>query len=220
MPNKPFTARAAAYASKGDIDRVPRPKTAPSEAFGLKVVGDCLSPRVRDGQIVVVGPRLPKPGDICVIWFKGQEGCVTKILLTDIAGLYPHNPKSNCIAIVEVEQLNPPRRYSCSIDKIECIASVYSVGWGSEQMTGPKVAAGMTAVKYLDRPPAGWFVLDVMKTNSRKRDWVALMIDVDPDDFIARRANTTKERWVRIPGKHRTWEAARDALEDLLATRH
>jgi len=37
----------------------------------------------------------------------------------------------------------------------------------------------------LDRPPAGWHVLDVMpKKSRRQRDWVALMIDVHPDEVI------------------------------------
>jgi hypothetical protein len=36
----------------------------------------------------------------------------------------------------------------------------------------------------LDRPPPGWFAVDVMRRNdTRKWDWVALMIDVDPDDL-------------------------------------
>jgi hypothetical protein len=80
----------------------------------------------------------------------------------------------------------------------------------------------MTDLNYLDRPPAGWHVLDVMRRSSRRKwDWVALMIDVDPDDFLARRADTSSpECWVRIPGKHRTREAACEALQDLLATRH
>jgi hypothetical protein len=39
----------------------------------------------------------------------------------------------------------------------------------------------MKAIEYLDRPPAGLFVLEVMRREARKRDWVALMIDVPPD---------------------------------------
>jgi len=36
-----------------------------------------------------------------------------------------------------------------------------------------------STIKYLDRPPAGWFPVEVMKTkNPRKWDWVALMVDV------------------------------------------
>jgi hypothetical protein len=79
-----------------------------------------------------------------------------------------------------------------------------------------------TTIEFLDRPPTGWFVLDVMRREPRKRDWVALMIDVDPDDFVNRRAgmHATRNCWVRIPGKHATRDAAWDAFEELAATRH
>jgi hypothetical protein len=32
-------------------------------------------------------------------------------------------------------------------------------------------------------PPAGWFILDVMRQEGRRYDWAALMIDVEPDDL-------------------------------------
>jgi hypothetical protein len=95
----------------------------------------------------------------------------------------------------------------------------------------------MSALEYLDHPQPGWFVLDVMRTEGRKRDWVALMIDVPPDDlkncaceFPAlfyvhpkdyrsgdRRA---RQRWFLIPGKHKTQDAAWDVLDAMMATRH
>ena len=75
----------------------------------------------------------------------------------------------------------------------------------------------MTTIEFLDRPPTGWFVLDVMRCEARKRNWVALMIDVDPDELGSRRA---RQVFVRIPGKHRNRDAAWDALEELVATRH
>ena len=95
----------------------------------------------------------------------------------------------------------------------------------------------MTAIEFLDRPPTGWFVLDVMRWESRKRNWVALMIDVHPDElknctckfpalfYVDPRdyrpgQRTAREAWVRIPGKHRSRDAAWDALQDLVATRH
>jgi len=82
-----------------------------------------------------------------------------------------------------------------------------------------------------------WFVLGVVREESRKWDWTALLIDVDPDElkncaceFPAlfyvhpkdyrpgpRRA---RQRWFRIPGKHRNIDAAWDALNALMATRH
>ena len=55
--------------------------------------------------------------------------------------------------------------------------------------------------------------------SGRKWDWVALMIDVDPDDL----KNCTcdfLQRWVRVPGKHRNQDAAWDALQNMTATRH
>jgi hypothetical protein len=78
--------------------------------------------------------------------------------------------------------------------------------------------------EYLDRPPAGWFALDLMKAGSgRKWDWCALMIDVHPGELDpppSRGQAPARHVWVRIPGKHRTKVAAWDALEDMIATRH
>jgi len=78
----------------------------------------------------------------------------------------------------------------------------------------------MTAIEYLDRPPAGWFALSVMRTEKRNWNWVALMIDVDPDAYRDGAFLTAREAWVRVPGKHRNWDAAWDAFEDMMATRH
>jgi hypothetical protein len=77
-----------------------------------------------------------------------------------------------------------------------------------------------SAIEYLDRPPPGWFVLDVMKRQSWKWDWCALLIDVDPDTDKFKHCYNCKTAWLRIPGKHRNRDAAWDALEALLATRH
>ena len=41
----------------------------------------------------------------------------------------------------------------------------------------------MPAIEYLDRPPAGWFALDVVRKEARKWDWVVLMVDLHPDDL-------------------------------------
>lgn len=77
------------------------------------------------------------------------------------------------------------------------------------------------AVTYVDRPPAGWFVLDVMQREHGSQEWAALMIDVDPDDFgnYNHRA-PARGCWVAIPGKHGDRDAAYDALEEMMATRH
>jgi hypothetical protein len=75
-----------------------------------------------------------------------------------------------------------------------------------------------TAIKYLDRLPPNLFVLDVMREKPRKQDWVALMIDVHPDELKHR--HMVREAWVRIPGKHRSRDAAWDAFQDMIETRH
>ena len=95
----------------------------------------------------------------------------------------------------------------------------------------------MADIKYLDRPPSGWFALDVMREKARKRNWIALLVDVDPDnlkvcacDFPALfyvhpkdyrpGDRTVHQGWFRIPGKHEDRDAAWDALQDMMATRH
>jgi hypothetical protein len=75
----------------------------------------------------------------------------------------------------------------------------------------------MTEIEYLDRPPAGWLVLEIMKV--RGRNWVALMIDVDPEDYRAKYCSL-QSCWIRIGGKHKSRGAAWDALEGMMATRH
>jgi hypothetical protein len=37
--------------------------------------------------------------------------------------------------------------------------------------------------EHLDRLPPDWFALDVMPEKDGSRNWVALLVDVDPDDL-------------------------------------
>jgi hypothetical protein len=86
-----------------------------------------------------------------------------------------------------------------------------------------------------DKPPAGWFLLDVVKkTRSRKWDWFALMVDVDPNDLKYYTCDVpalfyvhpdehrpgehgpARQCCVSIPGKHRNREAAWDAVHQLI----
>jgi len=76
------------------------------------------------------------------------------------------------------------------------------------------------SVEYIDRPAPGWFALDVMRQKSRSQNWVALMIDVDPADFLAGIGVPRQGRWLRIEGKYKSRDAACDALEEMMATRH
>ncbi len=88
----------------------------------------------------------------------------------------------------------------------------------------------------VDRPPAGWFVLDVLRADARKWDWIALVIDTDPDEMkncvcppplflyvhpkeYRPGSHTVRQCRVRVPGKHRNADAAWDALQDMLEAR-
>ncbi len=44
-------------------------------------------------------------------------------------------------------------------------------------------APSTTIIEYLNRPQPGWFALDVMQKENSKWDWVALMVDVHPDEL-------------------------------------
>ncbi|MER9947942.1 hypothetical protein [Mesorhizobium sp. M0047] len=70
-----------------------------------------------------------------------------------------------------------------------------------------------------DRPPSGWFVVDVMRREARKWDWAALVTDTHPDEDPEARI-FAKQCWVPIPGKHRNRDAAWDMFEAMSATRH
>jgi hypothetical protein len=76
----------------------------------------------------------------------------------------------------------------------------------------------MSMPEILDRPPAGWFAFDVIRKDLHKWDWVGFVISVHPDEF--KHCRTAPHAWVRIPGKHRNRDAAREALENMIATRH
>jgi hypothetical protein len=68
----------------------------------------------------------------------------------------------------------------------------------------------MATITYLDSPPAGWLALHVCRTAARGWEWAGLMVD----------HGRTRAAWIRIPGRHRSADAAWDALQDMIATRH
>ena len=75
------------------------------------------------------------------------------------------------------------------------------------------------ATEYVDRLPPGWFVLDVMRAHrGHTRDWVALLVDWDPDAPRVGPPPGSQSAWLRIPGKHRNRDAACDRLEAIVAS--
>jgi hypothetical protein len=97
----------------------------------------------------------------------------------------------------------------------------------------------MSIIEYVDRLPtdAGWFVLDVMpEKDARRRRWVALLVDVHPDELKNCQCKVAflyvdpkdykpglrnaRECYFRIPGKFKNCELAWNALQDMMQTRH
>jgi hypothetical protein len=94
---------------------------------------------------------LLEPGDMAVIWLHGRA---------DAAAIKdpPHAhlrlsgyPESECVPIIEFEQLNPPKRYAVLLSKIKKISRVHSM-WTASQLKGtlPKNRAA--------RHPSGGFL--------------------------------------------------------------
>jgi hypothetical protein len=94
-------------------------------------------------------------------------------------------------------------------------------------------------IQYSDLAPReGWHALTVCRAGDvRKWDWVALLVDVHPDelkncvckfaflfvrpkDYHPDGSRVAREVWVRIPGKHRNADLAWDALQGLMTTQH
>lgn len=80
--------------------------------------------------------------------------------------------------------------------------------------------SGRPQFEHLSAELADWHPLAVMLTHEGADDWVALMIDMDPDEFGRERGRPVQQRWVYVPGLHQDIDSAWEALLDMLETRH
>ncbi len=71
----------------------------------------------------------------------------------------------------------------------------------------------MSNIEYIDRPLNHWFILQVLRKR-RGWEWRALLIDVDPDDFVSHRGCPYKSRWLDL-GWHKSRAAAWAAAEEM-----
>ena len=122
--------------------RWPLPADAHPKAFGLKIIGNCLAPRALEGQVVLVEPTMPQPGELAVFFFKGGGLPTCKVLSKPIYG-YPLHPESEVVPVAELEQLNPPKRYHLPLDRVEAIGRVHSVIDTTAVDNPGKIAAGL-----------------------------------------------------------------------------
>ena len=62
-------------------------------------------------------------------------------------------------------------------------------------------------------PPSSWAIIDVLRTRRHRGEWAALMCaDAEHPG--------TQWAWVAIPGTHRGWRQAWQAMGEALETRH
>jgi hypothetical protein len=66
-------------------------------------------------------------------------------------------------------------------------------------------AEASSRTRYLDRVPTGWFPLTVCRAKSRGWDWVALLIDMPPEEH--------RRRLRAAQGRHKSRDAAWDAFK-------
>lgn len=89
------------------------------DLYALRGYGDCMEPLISDGAIIVFDKReVPEAGDIVSIIFTREAAERWKLpgLVKRLAMALPpiemdENAAGNLIALVVVDQLNPPRRY-------------------------------------------------------------------------------------------------------------
>ena len=78
----------------------------------------------------------------------------------------------------------------------------------------------LPSVTIIDQAPAGWHILDVRRRTNSRTLWAAIMINVPAEEHCSGQHPASSHVWVAVPGKHRTRDAAWDAFEDMLQTRH
>ena len=65
-----------------------------------------------------------------------------------------------------------------------------------------------------------WFILEVVRKSGRfPSRWTALLIDVEPDDYVAGIVATCTSRWLEL-GKHKNLDDAWHHAKEVLATWH
>ena len=76
----------------------------------------------------------------------------------------------------------------------------------------------MTAIETFECLPAGWIVLNVYRREARSRDWTALVVNIHP--HLCPHPGALRQGLLPVPGRHEDRNAAWDALQNMMATRH
>lgn len=170
---KPKPSRLARAPELGRI-LVPRAMMgSDTEAYVITVTGDCLSPEVNDGDYAVASPNAPvTPGKLVILYPNDGDARIKRAVMMPPASMMKVHPDCEFMPLVIVEQLNPPRRYTVPVDKLEAVHGVLGViprgeairpgeASGAPPAAGPTCHAGACAS--LDEAPATVETLAKMK---------------------------------------------------------
>ena len=103
-------------------------KITDPETYSLIVTGDCLAPEINDGDQVVVCPSTqPEAGDFAIIWTKDGNCAVKRLTLAVPPESMMRATGGDVMALVMCEQINPPKQFAVSADKISAVHKV--LGW-------------------------------------------------------------------------------------------
>jgi len=97
------------------------------DAYVMRLDGDCLEPKVHDGDCALIAPGMPiRRGDFVVLWPKNpvQRPAIKRLVMAPMEGWEKFNESWEGLPLVIVEQLNPPRQYRIGVDKLSAIQRV------------------------------------------------------------------------------------------------
>jgi hypothetical protein len=120
-PRPPIPAGKTVHVPKALLDRH-------SDIYAMVLYGDCLQPKLREGDTAISSPTAPLvPGQYVILW--PIEGEPLMKLLRSVPPWRPRPlmPEENVIGICECEMTNPPRFFQIPFDRLKAIDAVIGV---------------------------------------------------------------------------------------------
>lgn len=97
-------------------------------AYAMRVNGDCLSPLVVHGSIVIATESTPfTPGQLVVIYSRGGERVCKLLVSAPPKELMTFRPGDGVEGIVKVRTLNPKQMIGARVSSIEAIHGVVAM---------------------------------------------------------------------------------------------
>lgn len=91
------------------------------DAYGIKLLGNCLEPEAMEGDIAIVSPAADLVAGRFVVLHWASGGMPSIKRLFRVPPWRRHHPKSEVVPFVEFEMLNPPKRLVTTLDRLSAI---------------------------------------------------------------------------------------------------